>query len=284
MKYDSAEAHAQYRFMVALREGFRKEHFHSVLPLLAPDCILDSPWLSVYEDGNVAVKAFLDKALEDRAERNIRWDYGVAEILSSPDASERSGLFGLHIRRDTDEAYNNILITAAMNDQGKAERIWIEDSRSYRFRVFQRCVCIVDRASGTAGFPTPFLMPEPFLEYLQLGLTRVLGEHFISRRAPFSLQQFQDALSFWYTVCLAESYDIAFEELAGVNYRTGHCQIPGVAALLGRQGKHLWENRQGSRTMCLELCEWADSADRSPSLWLLPSEDEMVLHLTGGNV
>ena len=280
MKYDSAEAHAQYRFMVALREGFRMEHFHGVLPFLAPDCILDSPWLSVYEDGNVAVKAFLDKALEDRAKRNLRWYYGVAEILSSPNAPERSGLFGLHIRRDTDEAYNSILITATMDDQGKAKQIRIEDARAYRFRVFLRCICIVDRASDAAESPLPFLLPEPYLEYLQLGLTRVTGGHFISRRAPLSLQQFQDALSFWYTVYLAESYDIAFEELAGVNYRTGHCQFPGIAALLGRQGKHLWENRQENRTICLELCEWADRTDCSTSFLLLPPEDELVLYLT----
>lgn len=284
MKYHATEAHAQYRFMVALREGSHMEHFNNLFPLLAPDCILDSSWLSVHEVGNIAIKAFLDDSLEDRWQRNITWNYGVAEILATPEGSEGKGLFGLHIRRETNEPYNNILITAAMDDQGKAKQIWIEDARSYRFRVFQRCVCIVDRASGTAGFPTPFLMPEPFLEYLQLGLTRVLGEHFISRRAPFSLQQFQDALSFWYTVCLAESYDIAFEELAGLNYRTGHCQFPGIAAVLGRQGKHLWENRHETRTMCIELSEWADSDERSTALQFLPPEDEMVLHLTGGNV
>lgn len=283
MKYDSAEAHAQYRFMVALREGSHMEHFNDLFPLLVPGCILDSPWLSVHEVGSTAVKAFLDDALEDRWQRNITWNYGVAEILTAPEGSEGKGLFGLYIRRETNGPYNNIMITAAMDDRGKAERIWIEDARSYRFRVFLCCICIADRTSDAEGSPLPFLMPDPYWEYLRLGLLRATGRRFISHRAPFSLQQLRDALFSWRAVFQAESYDIAFEELAGVDYRAGRCRYPEIAALLGEQGKDLWKKRREGRAVWYELSEWADSDERSTALQFLPPEDELVIFLTGGN-
>ncbi len=258
MKYCSDEARAQYRFMVMMRESYWMEHFNSLAPLLAEDCMLESQWLSVYENGKAAVKAFLDKSLEERWNKNIVWHYGVAEILKAPDASDRAGLFGLHIKRETDEAYNSILVTAEMDEQGHAKRLWIENAALYMFQVFLRCVSIELSSETGMDPPGAFLLPDTYLDYLGLGMAYA-GRQLRLPRSHLWQEELLKAIDTWRSFCFSDRFDEAFETMAGVNYAAGTVERPQVAGLLGLRGKGMWENRHRSFSMIDLLAEWAEN-------------------------
>ncbi|MCR5575780.1 MAG: hypothetical protein K6F56_02100 [Oscillospiraceae bacterium] len=267
MNYYSADAHTLLDFMVTMRESSNMEHFNELAPLLAEDCLLESEWLSVHEEGKTAVKAWLDNALEDRWNKNIVWHYGVAEILSAPDTAALQGPFGLHILRETDGGYNNIVITAAVDTQGKVDRIRIDDAGLYALQVFSRCFRMKRKSEDWNDPSNAFLMPDTYWDYLRVGMT--CAECHISKISPVFPNSLLEGLSWWRRFCKAINFDAAFEELTGTDYPSGRCERPESARLLGWMGKRLWENREHALAMADHLTAWTESLpDRSEMLRL----------------
>lgn len=267
MNYSSAEAHTLFNFMVTLRESSRMEHFNELVPLLAEDCLLESEWLSVHETGKTAVKAWLDDALEDRCNKNIVWHYGVAEILSAPDASALQGPFGFHIQRETDCDCNSILITADVDTQGKVNRIRIVDAEPYTFQVFFRCIRLIDYSGDRENGPNTFMLPDTYWDYLRVGMA--CDGFRISKHSRIFPGVLLEGLGWWRRFCKAKYYDDAFEKLTGVSYFSDRCVRPESAIILGRSGKHMWENREHALAMANHLTAWAAGIpDRSRRLRL----------------
>lgn len=256
MNYTSAETDALYRFMLTARESLWMEHFNCLTPMLAEDCLLESPWLSVREEGITAVKAWLDDALEDRWVKNIVWHYGVAEIRNALESSAHEGPFGLHILRETDGEYNSILVTAALDAERKVNLIRIDDAGPYTLQVFMRCILFQDFSEMREDPTNAFLLPDPYWQYLQIGMACV-GRP-VYPRILLRKDELLEGLDHWRRFCLAESFDAAFEEAAGADYAAGRCERPETAQLLGRMGKDLWESRGFALSMADRLKRWAE--------------------------
>ncbi len=259
MSYTSAETDALYRFMIMARESLWMEHFNCLTPMLAEDCMLESPWLSVREEGKTAVKAWLDEALEDRWVKNIIWNYGVAEIRNAPESSAHEEPFGLHILRETDGEYNNILVTAVLNAERKVNRIRIVDAGPYTLQVFMRCILFQDFSEMYENPANAFLLPDTYWHYFQIGMA-CTGRS-VYPRVLLRKDELLKGLDHWRRFCLAESFDAAFEEAAGVDYAAGRCERPETAQLLGRMGKELWEGRGFALSMADRLKRWAECFD-----------------------
>lgn len=277
MNYYSAEAHALCRFMVALRESAYMERFDALVPLLAEDCLLESEWLSVRESGKTAVKAWLDVALEDRWNKNIIWHYGVAEILSAPDAFALQGPFGLHILRETDDEHNSILITAAVDARGKVNRIRIEDAGPYTLQVFFHCIRLRGDTEEQKDSSFSFLLPDTYWDYLQVGMA--CAGLPVSTRSRLSPDKLLEGLDWWRRFCGAINYDAAFEDLAGADYSSGRCEHLENACILGKAGKQMWKNRGKALSMAEHLAGWtAGVSDRCQLLRLCEYPTNIELH------
>ena len=259
MNYSSAETDALYRFMLMARESLWMEHFNCMMPMLAEDCLLESPWLSVHKEGKMAVKAWLDDALEDRWVKNIVWHYGVAEIRNAPESSVHEGPFCLHSLRETDGEYNSILITAALDTQRRVNRIWISDGRPWSLRRFTRCIRFQDFSEIREDPANAFLLPDPYWHYLRIGMA--CADRPVYPRILLRKDELLEGLDYWQRFCLAESFDTAFEEAAGADYAAGRCERPETAQLLGRLGKDMWENRGFALSMADRLKRWTESFD-----------------------
>lgn len=169
MKYDTVEAHTQYRFLHALREALRRRSSDGIFVLLADDCSLESEYYSAHKHGKAEVEAFLEQSLSERWTTSDLFSYDLAEIRETPDAPD--GLFGVQIRCGGSDNYHySVLITTEIDSQGKAKQLRIEDAGTCMIRLFERVFCLTSEKDRDPELPVPFLLPGVYWDYLRFGL------------------------------------------------------------------------------------------------------------------
>ncbi len=267
----STKTYDLYHFIVTMRECYQIGCFNRLLPLLSDDCLLESHLTSSQESGKTAVINYFEDSCYEYQLKDSLSNYGLVEILSTPDASRLEGQFALNLKVDEelfDESSNDVLIIPKMGIFGKIEWISVVESAQYIFQVFQRYIEIKDVCPASQVPQSSFFLPDIYEDFLQLGLI-VSGWKDTSKNTRFSMQQLHDALYFWMAFCISPSFDIAFEEMCGINYNDGYYKVPEAAELLGRKGKQMWDNRKPGLKMFNTVSSWAGTYNNQNAMFYL---------------
>ncbi len=282
MKCRMEENSRLFDVLAALKKGYRTGEFGDLFPFLAEDCVMESQWVMTPNTGYDAVVSYFTHKGKSIADSNSFPECSVVELIGNINPVRNAkvrlngeapkpasiGLFYdagklcLYMEQTLNGETNGVLADVTLNKEGMVKRIDICMPELFNFRAFYTYVEFFpttkdwDESDDNASREHLVRVSEPYYGELYLFLS-CAGENFDEYgdlRIP--MDHWCEALNCWKQFVSAESFDEAFEVIAGVDYKAGTVQNSSAAKQLGRSGKGLWEDRENSRNMVEALIEW----------------------------
>ena len=243
-------------------QGYREGNFESLFPLLSADCVLTAPDRAAPVIGSEAVQFYFSD---------------VANALKRSDSfpacsvRERHPKDGADVETETDLAHFCLLLRSAeeedahtalliqLNAEEKIDRIVLCDAARIRSRYFWPYVSLCPCMSEEKPFQdAAVLVSESYYAelYLFLDMVGVDFDEYDDTYLP--MEAWIRALERWQRFYAFETFDEAFEDTCGIDYKNFTCADQNRLYSLSHSGACIWNNRNHYSYMLEELIEWTN--------------------------
>ena len=286
MKCRMEENSRLFDVLSALEKGYTTGNFGELFPYLAKDVVLQSQWVLTPNTGyDDVVDYFIGKG-ETLAKHDCFPDCSIVElvgncnpiknvaVISSHDEEARASSVGLMytpgklamlMEQTINNETNGVLVDVRIDEDGMVKQIDLCMPELFKYRDFYTYVCFfpssTDWREGEEYHPDQdhlVRVSEYYYDelYLFLGCAGDSFDEYEDLHIP--MERWCNALDYWKEFIYADSFDAAFEIIAGVDYENETILNPDAAKRLGRISKKRWENRYDGKSMLEMLTEWTD--------------------------
>lgn len=263
-----------------LSDGYETGNFDDFFPYLAEDCVMESHWVLSPNIGAEAVRKYLMGKGETLKKTGSFPEGSICEFVGGmttiPDAvvtsdgktgerasvslAQTPGKFCLLLVQDTENEKVSVLVDITLNGAGLVRRIDLCNPEMFTFRSVDSCVFLYPGEAATENDDGMVHVSEEYYDelYTFFSMTGTKFDEYENLVIP--MVDWLAALEYWEKFNAAESFDDAFEELAGVSYDGDwHAKDSSAAAHLINAGCRLWKKRDMGRLLVKRLREWTET-------------------------
>ena len=271
------------RLYVVLRElssGYETGDFKSFFPFLADDCVLESQWVLMPNEGKDSVIKYLKgkgKTLKRTKSFPMCCVYEIigdittvtnATVTTDFRSYEKASLSLMHtpgklclmLTQKLENETVNMVIDVTLGDDGLVRRIDLCNPDFYRCRPFETYVRLNPGDEVVDEDDDSVLVPEEYYPemYTFLSMADVDFDEYDEVKMP--MDKWIVALRYWDRFYATGNFDEVFEELAEVSYVGNSWEIKNqeAACKLSRFGKRIWDNRAMGKILLKRLLEWTE--------------------------
>ena len=278
MKCRMEENSRLFDVLCALQKGYESGDFSQLFPFLAHDCVLESQWVLEPNTGYDAVVSYFTGKGKTLAKHECFPTCKIVELLGdcNPINSTAVSINGLEAKpasfghmytpgklcllmeQTLNGETNGIIVDVQIDSEGMVKRIDLCMPELFRYRDFYTFVVFFPAQDDDENKEALVRVSEAYYGELHLFLA-CAGEKFdVYNDLHIPMENWRAALSYWRAFSEADSFDEAFEYIAGVDYEKGTVARPDVAKELGHNGKWMWADRKESGLMAKSLLEWTE--------------------------
>lgn len=261
-----------------LRKGYETGDFGELFPYLAADCVMESQWVLTPNTGYDAVVEYFTGKGKTLAKNGSFPDCSIVELIGCMNPIESNGVeingqdpkpgkigllytpgkLCLLMEQTLDGETHGVIVDVQLANDGMVKRIDLCMPELFKYRDFYTFVDFLPASEDDENESALVRVSEPYYSELYLFMA-CAGEDFDEYDdLHIPMKAWTEALSYWKTFADAETYDQAFEFIAGINYDTGVVGNPDAAKRLGRSGKRMWNERRENYQMLINLLEWTE--------------------------
>lgn len=265
MKTKLELAKLSYEYLGVISNGYETSDFTQVFPLLAEDCILESQ----LGEENKTVSGYEAVVLYFSEVRS-----GILDSASFPSCTtnefvewpEEDGLgkyypecdFCLIIEQENGDEMDETVLRIQLNEDEKISHIIIGVPESFQVRCFYTVARLVPGSDDSEIDEAEIFVSDDYGNelYLFLGMADIAFDEYDDIQIP--MDKWQEALSYWERFYSFETFDEAFEDACGIDYKTFTIEDEETRDYLSYNGEEMWSNRYNSKNMLSALVEWTE--------------------------
>lgn len=267
-----------YKFLDLISDGYEKGDFEPLFPHLANDCVLESQWVLTPNEGYDAVKAYLSgkgdalKKSGSFPSCSIQELVGTINSINNGDinvSGEKqcgsvglwypSGELCLLMEQTIDDKTNGVILRIKLNDEEKISRLDLCMPELFQYRGFYPFVSLYPCADEeTVLDHAKIRVSEPYYSelYLFLGMAGEEFDEYNGLHVP--MEKWVKCLECWKRFYSFNTFDEAFEDACGIDYKNFTVRDEEARRRLGCNGGNIWYNRNNNANMLDGLIEWTE--------------------------
>ena len=266
-----------YTYLEAFEKGYCSGDFSSVFPYLDEDCVMESQWVLTPNEGYQAVVDYLTGKGETLKRTGSFPSCSIVELVGDmnliKDANfhvngeKTHGSFGLLynsgelcllMEQTIDDKTNGVMLRIKLTNDYKIARIDLCDPELFQYRDFYKFVCFYPANGENELEEGKMRVSEPYYPefYLFLGMVGEDFDEYYDMNIP--MEKWQAFLEKWKRFYSFRTYDEAFEDACGIDYKAFTVEDKEALRRLSSIGDDIWANRQKNPTMLHSLIEWTE--------------------------
>ncbi|MDO4988428.1 MAG: hypothetical protein Q4E17_05335 [Synergistes sp.] len=263
----------------ALRKGYETGDFSKLFPYLAADCVMESQWVFSPNTGYDAIVEYFTEKGKTLAKTDSFPYCSIVELIGSINSIKSDGVrineqdpmqgtigllythgkLCLLMEQTLDGETYGVIVDVQLANDGMVKRIDLCMPELFEYRDCHTFVEFLPASEDDENESALVRVSEPYYSELYLFMA-CAGEDFDENDdLHIPMRVWIEALNYWKSFANAETYDKAFEFLAGINYDTGVVGKPDAAKRFGRSEKRMWDERWENYQMLANLLEWTES-------------------------
>ena len=266
-----------YTYLEAFEKGYSSGDFSEVFPYLAEDCVMESQWVLTPNEGYQVVVDYLTGKGETLKRTGSFPSCSIVELVGDmnliKDANfhvngeKTHGSFGLLynsgelcllMEQTIDDKTNGVMLRIKLTNDYKIARIDLCDPELFQYRDFFFFVCFYPANGENELEEGKMRVSEPYYPefYLFLGMVGEDFDEYYDMNIP--MEKWQAFLEKWKRFYSFKTYDEAFEDACGIDYKAFTVEDKEALRRLSNMGDEVWANRLKNPTMLHALIEWTE--------------------------
>lgn len=256
----------KYDILEDLRNCFwGYKSFLSFLEKIANGCVMESVLLDKTLIGHEAISEFFKKEEEKiKSEEYECCKIGFIEYVDG--FSPR-----LCILLEDYQDGMDLIVDIEIDDDGLVDKLIFSDAAQLKYTNWDDFVCLnpSSKEDDTYWWEEEeddedddlnhlIRIGEKYRNEFHLFLSCMNKEFNNEISLQISMKDWLEFLDNWKRYISFQTFDEAFENMAGVDYDNNIVNKPEIAKRLGRIGKELWKNKENSKCMLECLLEWTE--------------------------
>lgn len=266
-----------YTYLEAFEKGYSSGDFSEVFPHLSEDCVMESQWVLTPNEGYRAVADYLTGKGETLKRSGSFPSCSIVELIGGMNLIEdadfhvngekahgsfglfyNSGELSLLMEQIIDGETNGVILRVKLNNDYKIARIDLCDPELFQYRDFYTFVSFYPANGENELKEGRIRVSEPYYPelYLFLGMVGEDFDEYDDMNIP--MDKWIAFLEKWKSFYSFKTFDEAFENACGIDYRAFTAEDKVALRRLSNRGDDVWANRQKNPTMLYALIEWTE--------------------------
>lgn len=278
MKCKMEKNYRRYEIFRTLSKGYGEGDFTGFFPYLRADCRYVSMWVQTPLVGVEAIVNHLTGKGEAIKESGSFATCTIVELIGNmnPINCDKVHINGgeakpgrvalwyedgkccMLMEQTIDDETHGVLVDLTLDDQGMVKQIDICDPELFCYEPLYECFILYVEKDGLRESESTIRVSEDYGAELNLflGLAGIAFDQYNDTTVP--MDRWCMALDYWRQFCRAESFDSAFEALAGVDYDTWTPERPEAVKWLAGKNSTVGKDRLQHAGMLSRLQEWTN--------------------------
>lgn len=274
MKTQAEQHFLSLEYLSIIRQCYDSDDFLPLRAFLAESCVLEAPDSPVPHKGRDAVIRYLTDDRKTKSAEDVCACYAqeivcgpLTENSTDPRIGKRThalparyaaGDFGMYIEHTVGETAAGTLLCLKTDDKDKIIRIDLFGSERLDLRDFGNSVDLVPANGKKSLKKGKITVSESYLSAFYLFFS-IIGEQF-SEYFDLSvpMHRWLQFLDVWRRFYAFRSFDDAFEDACGIDYKNFTVKNRKTLDNLQYSGLPVWENRRLNPYLLPDLIEWTE--------------------------